>query len=105
MNVFAYIGILDVILKLLIVYLLTATPYDKLIVYAILLVAVSFIIQTVCGLYCKKQFEECRFKRVFNKLMLKEMMGFAGWNLLGSASTVLNNQGVNVIINIFLALL
>lgn len=101
MNVFAYIGILDVILKLLIVYLLTATPYDKLIVYAILLVAVSFIIQTVCGLYCKKQFEECRFKRVFNKLMLKEMMGFAGWNLLGSASTVLNNQGVNVIINIF----
>ena len=46
MNVFAYIGILDVILKLLIVYLLTATPYDKLIVYAILLVAVSLIIKT-----------------------------------------------------------
>ena len=59
------------------------------------------MIQLVYGVYCKKHFEECRFRWIFDKSLLKEMMGFAGWNLLGTASTVLNNQGVNIIINLF----
>lgn len=101
MDVFAYIGILDVSLKLIIVFMLTVSPFDKLIVYAILLVIVSMVIQLVYGVYCKKHFEECRFRWIFDKSLLKEMMGFAGWNLLGTASTVLNNQGVNIIINLF----
>lgn len=101
MDVFTYISVLETILKLTIVFMLVISPFDKLISYTILFVFVSIVIRMIYGVYCKRKFEECVFSWSFDKNLLKEMMGFASWNLLGSASMVLNNQGVNVIINIF----
>ncbi len=101
MNAFAYISILETFLKLVIVFLLMASPFDKLIVYAVLFVSVSIFIRFVYGWYCKRNFVECRFLFAFDKNMLKKMTGFAGWNLLGNASTILASQGVNVVMNIF----
>ncbi|SHH83584.1 Na+-driven multidrug efflux pump [Fibrobacter sp. UWCM] len=101
MNAFAYISLLETFLKLLIVFVLTVLPFDKLIVYAVLLVLVSVFIRFVYGWYCKRNFEECSFALVFDKRMLGEMTGFAGWNMLGNASTILGTQGINVLMNIF----
>lgn len=102
MGAFAYIGIIEVSLKLLIVFSLSLFPHDKLIIYALLLVAVSISIRLIYGWYCKRKFRECRRLKIhLDKTLLKEMTEFAGWNFLGNASTILGTQGTNVLMNIF----
>ena len=104
MNAFAYIGILDVVLRLLIVLFIAHVPFrfDRLIVYSLLLVAVGMSLQCIYLWYCRKNFEECRFRLHFNKGYWKEMSAFAGWNFIGSSSALLKNQGVNLLLNIFI---
>lgn len=101
MHVFAYMTILDVTLKLLIVYALYLSPYDKLKSYATLMVAVVVFVQFVYYLYCKKKFQECTYHFSKDLSLLKEMTSFAGWNFLGNSTWVFNNQGVNILINIY----
>lgn len=101
MSAFAYISILEVTLKLVIVYVLYISPIDKLITYSILFATVSLIIRLVYGGYCRKHFAECRYQAVIDKPMLKEITGFAGWNLLGSGAYLFNTQGVNIVMNLF----
>lgn len=101
MGVFGYMTLLDAVLKLLIVYVLYITPFDKLITYAILLFFVSLLMRTIYAIYCKRHYEECTYHFVHDKPLLKEMTSFAGWNFLGNGSWILNNQGVNILINIF----
>ena len=101
MTVYAYMSIIEVILRLVIVYLLYISPLDKLITYSFLSVIVSIIVRIVYGVYCSRKFEECHYHYVWDKSLLKEMTGFAGWNFLGSASVLFNNQGVNTITNIY----
>ena len=101
MGVFAYMTLLDAVLKLLIVYVLFITPFDKLITYALLLFCVSLLMRSIYAVYCKRHYEECSYHFVKDKLLLKEITSFAGWNFLGNGSWILNNQGVNILINIF----
>ena len=101
MSAFAYISILEVTLKLAIVYVLYISPIDKLITYSILFAFVGLVIRLVYGGYCRKHFAECRYQAVIDKPMLKEITGFAGWNLLGSGAYLFNTQGVNIVMNLF----
>lgn len=101
MSAFAYISILEVVAKLVIVYMLLWSPFDKLIFYAILMASVALTIRFVYGYYCKRHFEECTYHFIFDKELLKKMFGFAGWNFIGAASSVLRDQGGNIVINIF----
>ena len=101
MSAFAYISILEVVAKLIIVYMLLWSPFDKLIFYAILMASVALIIRFVYGYYCKRHFEECTYHFIFDKELLKKMFGFAGWNFLGAGSSLLMTQGVNILINLF----
>lgn len=101
MNIFAYISILEAVLKLAIVFALYISPYDKLITYAILLFAVSCLIRWIYATYCKQHYEECRYRFVYDKSLLKGMTGFAGWHILSDGSWALNNYGVNVLMNVF----
>ncbi|ADY34886.1 multi antimicrobial extrusion protein MatE [Phocaeicola salanitronis DSM 18170] len=101
MSAFAYISILEVTLKLAIVYVLYISPIDKLITYSILFAFVGLVIRLVYGGYCRKHFAECRYQTVIDKTMLKEITGFAGWNLLGSGAYLFNTQGVNIVMNLF----
>ena len=101
MSAFAYISILEVIGKLLIAYLIVISPIDKLTFYAILMCVIALIIRFVYGLYCKQHFEECTYKFIIDKNLLKEMFGFAGWNFLGAGSWQLMTQGVNILLNIY----
>lgn len=101
MSVFAYISILEAILKLAIAYLIYISPVDKLELYASLLLGVALIVRLIYGIYCGRKFEETHYNCHFNKPMFKEMMGFAGWNFFGTTAYMLNTQGVNMLINIF----
>ena len=101
MNVFAYLGILDVFLNLGIVYLLYISPYDKLITISVLILCVSIINIVISTVYCKRKFEECKYRFVHDKSLVKEMSGFAGWSFLTNAAWIFNTQGINILINIF----
>ena len=101
MDAYAYISILEVLLTLGVVYLLVVSPIDKLITYSILLFLVKLFIRFVYGIYCGSKFEECKYHIVFEKNILKEMSGFAGWNFFGNSAYLFNTQGVNMLMNIF----
>ena len=101
MSVFAYISILEVTLKLIIVYMLYISPFDKLITYAALFAGVAVIIRIVYGVYCSRHFEECHYHFVLDKSLIKEMTSFAGWNFFGSGAYLFNTQGVNIVTNIY----
>lgn len=103
MSTYAYIGMADVVAKLLIVIIIANLPVgaDRLIFYATLLSIEGLMFQGFYWRYCRKHFEECRFRLQLEKPLLKEMTGFAGWNFIGASSAVLRDQGGNVVLNLF----
>lgn len=101
MSAFAYISILEAVGKLTIAFLIVISPIDKLIFYAILMCIISLVIRLTYGNYCKRHFDECTYHPIWDRQLLKQMFGFAGWNFIGAASSVLRDQGVNVVINLF----
>lgn len=101
MNVFAYIGILEVFLKLLIVYLLLISNFDKLILFSALVFIVSLVIRIIYQVYCRKNYTESHYKFYWEKDLFKQMASFAGWNLIGVFAGLAQDQGINIILNIF----
>lgn len=101
MTVFAIIGIVDVCMKLAIVYLLLISPFDKLITYAALGAAVSFGITGFYIYYNNTRFKDCKVRRGIEKPLLKQMLSFSGWSIFGSISLLATFQGVDLIINYF----
>ena len=101
MSVFAYIGIFEGIAKLMACYLLIASPIDRLIFYGILMFLIQSIVCLMNYIYCKRCFYECEYHFVYDKNMMKEIFGFASWNMIGSSSVVLRNQGGNILLNLF----
>lgn len=101
MSAFAYISILEVVLKLAIVYMLLVFSFDKLVLYAFLLLAIQILIRFCYSYYCNKHFEETKYKHVWDKALFKEMTGFAGWSMFGNLAAVLFGQGLNMLLNVF----
>jgi O-antigen/teichoic acid export membrane protein len=101
MNIYAYVSIGEVMLKLLMVYLLFYISFDKLKLYAILLFFTAIIVRSVYTYYCKHNFVWCRYKFIWDKLLLKKMLNFSSWTILGASSHLLCNQGINILMNIF----
>lgn len=101
MSAFAYISVLEVILKLAIVYMLYLTTWDKLVIYAILILLVQVVIRFVYANYCNRHFEESHYNYKIDKPLFKEMFSFAGWSFWGNLSAMTYTQGVNMMLNIF----
>ena len=101
MSAFAVVSIIESVLKLLICYLLLMSPWDKLSVYAVLHLLVMLLIRLIYGVYCHRNFAECRYKGTNDKGLVKEMMSFAGFSFLNNTANILNSQGLNLLINIF----
>lgn len=101
MSAFAYISVLEIILKLAIVYLLVVLPFDKLKVYAVLVLMVGLLIRYIYTRYCHKHFEESHYIHRIDKPLLKEMSSFAGWSFWGNLAGILYTQGLNMMLNIF----
>lgn len=101
MTAFAYIGIFEISMKLVIVYSLYVSPFDKLKTYAILLFLLSLSIRLIYGIYCNRHFKETHYNFIFDKPLLRQMTGFAGWNFFAQGACQLNSSGVNLLINIF----
>lgn len=101
MNIYAYIEILYVFLKLGIVFLLVIGNFDKLILYATLMLVVTCLITGIYRLYCIRQFKECKYQYEWNKKVIYPMLTFSGWDTLGNGAVMGATQGVNMILNLF----
>lgn len=100
-TVFAYIGILDTLLKLLICFLVVVLPMDKLVAYAILISLTGAIIQFIYWVYCKRHFKECVFSWKIDKEIMKPLLTFSGWDLFNNFCFGIKQQGLNILLNTF----
>ena len=101
MNIYAYVSIIEVVLKLGIVFLLPLFTIDKLIFYGLLMAGVVFINTAIYRTICVKKYVECEFSFFWEKSLFKELVSYTGWNMFGSAVGVFKNQIVNIILNQF----
>lgn len=101
MSIYAYVSILEVSLKLLIVFMLAWMAFDKLKLYGVLLFCVTFIVAFIYRVYTLKHFDETRFQFVKDKTLYKILVSYSGWNLFGNIAAVAKGQGVSIILNIF----
>ena len=101
MSAYAYIGILDGLLRLGVAFMIIRAPFDRLVYYAMLMAGVVLIVRITYGIYCRIHFAECRYRFVFDRPLVKEMFSFAGWNFIGVTSGVLRDHGGNILVNLF----
>lgn len=101
MSFFAYISVIEAILKLAIVGILVFIAFDKLASYALLLMVVTILITGVYIIYCKRHFAIIRFKLVKERNIYLGLISFSGWNIFGSVANVGTSQGISIILNMF----
>ena len=101
MKAYGYFGILEVLLKLAIVFLLIILPFDKLITYSLLILGVTVIMRIIYGAYCRRHFPEARYRFVTDHHLMRDMFSFAGWSFVGNLGFSVRDQGLNIVLNLF----
>lgn len=101
MSAFAVISLGEALLKLGVALLLYISPADKLVSYAVLMLAVAVLVRLAYGFYCRRHFAESRGPLAWDGALVREMTAFAGWSFFGSSAYVFNTQGVNQVTNLF----
>lgn len=101
LDIYAYVELLNVTLKLIIVFLLPILGNDKLIVYACLVLFVSVLIAIIYHIYCFRNYCEAHIKLTYKREIIIPMLSFSGWDLFGQFGYTVRIQGVNFLLNIF----
>lgn len=101
MNIYAIVGLVEVLSKLLLTYCITNIHFDKLEVYAVLMFVLTFSISMFYGILGVWKFKECRIRMCWYPKIFKEIMGYSGWSLFGALSGVFRSQGINILLNIY----
>ena len=101
MDIYAYMTIFDVTIKLIAAYTIMIIPYDRLVSYSALLLGANVISTIIYNWYCRKKFEECGFRFGYNKQIFKNMLSFSGWNTFGTVAAMGQSTGVDLVINFF----
>ena len=103
MLVYAIMGVIEAIFKLGIAFYITYTRMDHLVIYGVLMAALAIVLLIIKRVYCHRMYVECQLqiRQYYDKPLLKEMGGFAGWSLLGSSSSIVANYGITVVFNLF----
>ena len=101
MSAFAYIGVVEALLKLITAYAVIYIEYDKLISFGVLTVFCSIIVRSIFTIYCKQNFPECTYHFSYDKSILRKMFSYAGWTYIGTSGALLRDQGGVILINLF----
>ena len=104
MSIFAYFSIVEAILLLVIAVIVKHWGGDRLILYGFLVTLVSIILYCIYYLFVKHQFDDYRFKWIWNKTDSLKVLAFSGWTLLGSTSGTIEQQGISLLLNKFVGL-
>lgn len=101
MGVYAYVSVYEAVMKLVIVAGLLLWLFDRLILYSFLLLLVALSIRLFYGWYCRKYFDECKYEKVKDKELYKDILSISGWNFLGSGASILSSSASGLILNYF----
>jgi O-antigen/teichoic acid export membrane protein len=102
MQIYAWVGIAEAVVKLGFIFLLLqASSVDVLIFYGLLQCLWNISLQLFYRFYCTHNFKECRLIIVKEKNIYKSMVLFSSWNVIGSFSYSGNILGINLLINSF----
>ncbi len=101
MNIYAFVSIIETILKLGVVFILRLISWDKLVLYGILMLGVTLIITIIYQTICVKKYQECKFRFYWDNVIFKEITSYTGWNMFGASVGVFKNQMVNIVLNQF----
>lgn len=101
MDMYAYMSIYDVVMKLLIVFLIQWLAYDKLILYGFLILVVNVTSILIYNYYCRHHFKECTLRVLWDGNIGRRILVFSGWNIFGSSLGFFSGQGINILLNIF----
>ena len=101
MSAYAYIGTMEGFLRLAVAVLISRSSSDRLVLYSALMMVTVLMVRAAYGIYCRRNFPECRYRWVNDDLLVKEMFSFAGWNFIGASSGVLRDQGGKILVNLF----
>ena len=100
MHIYAYLSIIEVVLKLVVVFLLVNIPFDKMAIYGFLLFAVASVNTAAFAVVCCQRYQECQFRKLYwDNTLLREISGFTGWTLFGQFTTMSRNQAVTILLN------
>jgi len=100
MKIYSYVGIFEGMAKLAVAYMISIVSSDKLVIYAFLLLLLSFVTRVFYVLSCQK-YDECRYAFAWNIKGMKGTLSFISWNTTGTFMHTLNDQGVNILLNLF----
>ncbi len=103
MKFYAIVGVVESLLKLIIALVTIRFAGDRLIFYGILMSLVPICSLAMMMLYCHRHYRECslHLRSDFEKPLFRELAGFAGWNMLGIASSLFGNYGQGIVLNHF----
>ncbi len=101
MNFYAIINIVDAVFKLLIAIAIAYSSSDRLILYGLLLLLIYFFNFVVYFIYSYHYFKEIRFRRIYDKVLLKKMLSFSGWNMFETLARITKDQGSNLLLNFY----
>lgn len=100
MGVYAFVTIVDALLKLGAVLVISWIDFNKLKIYSALLILVPVFTLSFQVLYCRR-FPECKFTRHYDRSLFKGLLSLSGWNFLGNITFSLVHEGVNMLLNMF----
>jgi O-antigen/teichoic acid export membrane protein len=101
MSFYAYISIIEALLKLGVVFILKNIHFDKLELYGLLICLVAIIVLFIYIVHCHKKYQSTHYVFVKDTSLYKELLGFSGWSVFGGIANVGKTQVVNILINIF----
>ena len=102
MNIYSYMGVFEGVMRLVIAFLISLVPFDRLVFYAMLMCLVTVLTQSGYTLYAFRHYKECFIKYYWNQKYLKESFSFVGWNIVGTARAAVITQGMDFVLNVFL---
>ena len=100
MGYFAVVSIIDAVIKLLISFCIMVDT-DRLVLYGYLMAGVYAVNLFLFFIYCRRKYEESRYRIFFNKKLTRKMLGYTSWTVFGQAAIVVTNQGNNILVNMF----
>lgn len=101
MNIYGYVGMAEVLARLLLLGLLILIPWDKLILYAVLVFTVGLLVAVYYRIYCIRNFAECRYRFLWDKPLFNKFFSFTSWTMIGGMAGSINTQGQSIILNLF----
>lgn len=100
--VFSIVHVLGYLFQLFAALSLKYISIHKLEYYT-LIVVISCIVQNMSIILWTRRYKEVfiKLKLLYDCCTIKELLGFTGWNTLGTLSTMSRNQGIGIVMNHF----